>query len=100
MLPYIRGLVYSSAELNRRDLSSISGRAECHPVNSSEIVIFLLKTNDGRGGRRGWAILSDTCASAESRERKGSISSHCLYGQLLLTLSSLVYLVCCIGSGK
>ena len=54
-------------------------------VNSSEIVKFLLKTNDGRGGRPGSAILSGNYASAKTQECKGSISSHCFYGQLLLT---------------
>ena len=42
-------------------------------VSSSEIVKFLLKTNDGRGGRLGWATLSATYASAKTREHKGSI---------------------------
>ena len=60
-------------------------------VNSSEIVKFLLNTNDGRGGRPDWAILSSTYALAKILERGGvggwggGIPLHCLYGQLLLT---------------
>ena len=81
----IRGLVVSAAGSNHKGPSSILGRTEHRSVNSSEIVKFLLKTNDGRGGRPDWAILSATYASVKIRERKGSISSHCLYGKLLFT---------------
>ena len=84
-IPYIRDLVVSTAGSNRRDPSLIPGRAENRSVKTSEVVKCLLKTNDERGGRSGWAILSATCASAQTQECKGSISSHCLYGQLLLT---------------
>ena len=81
------GLVVSAAgsNHNHKGPSSVLGRTEHHSVNSSEIVKFLLKTNDGRGGRPGSAILSANYASAKTQECKGSISSHCFYGQLLLT---------------
>ena len=72
-------------DLNCSVHSLIPGRAERDSVNSSEIVKFLLKTNDEKSGRPCWAILSVTYASAKTWERKGSISSHCSYGQLLLT---------------
>ena len=85
MIPYICRLVASMAGSNRKGPSSIQGRAKHLHVTSSEIVKILLRTNDGRGGRPGWAILSATYALAKIWERKGSISSHCLYGQLLLT---------------
>ena len=81
----IRGLVVSAAGSNHKGPSSILGRTEHRSVNSSEIVKFLLKTNDGRGGRPGSAILSGNYASAKTQECKGSISSHCFYGQLFLT---------------
>ena len=71
-------------DLNCSVHSLIPGRAERDSVNSSEIVKFLLKTNDEKSGRPGWAI-SVTYASAKTWERKGSISLHCSYGQLLLT---------------
>ena len=110
LMPCIRGLVESATALNRRQPSPIPWRAEHHSLNSSKIVKFLLKTNDGRVERPGWAILSATYVSATTRERKGSFSSHCLYGQalctwydtllLLLLLLAFFYLVCCIGSGK
>ena len=93
--PYIHGLVVSAAGSNHIGPSSISGRAEHQSANSSEI-LKILETNDGRGGRPGCAILS----GAKTWECKGSIPSHCLYGQLLLNVSSLAYLLCCIGSGK
>ena len=38
----------NATALNRRRPSPIPGRVEHHSVNSSEIVKFLLKTNDGR----------------------------------------------------
>ena len=86
MIPTICGLVVSKAGSNYRDPSSIPGRAEHHLIkNSSENVRFLLKMSDGRGGKSGWAILSSTYASAKTQECKGSISSHCLSVQLLLT---------------
>ena len=75
----------SDTELNSRRPSPIPRRAEHHSVNSSEIKKFLLKINDGRAERPGWAILSATCASAKTWERKVSISSRCLYGQALCT---------------
>ena len=77
-------LIFATA-LNRRPPSPIPRRAEHHSVNSSEIVKFLLKTNDERDERPGWAILSGTYVSAKTRECKGSISSHCLHGQALCT---------------
>ena len=43
-------------------------------VNSSEIVKFLLNTNDGRGGRPDWTILSSTYASAKILELGGEYS--------------------------
>ena len=85
LIPTICGLVVSKAGSNYRDPSSIPGREERLITNSSENVRFLLKMCDGRGGRSGWAILSSTYASAKTQECKGSISSHCLYVQLLLT---------------
>ena len=69
----------------RRRPSPIPRRAKHHFVNSSGIVKFLLKTSDGRDERPGWDILSATYVSAKTWERKGSISSHCLYGQALCT---------------
>ena len=75
----------SATALNRRRPNPIPGREEHRSVNSSGIVKFLLKTNDGRGERPGWDILRATYVSAKTRERKGSISSHCLYGQALCT---------------
>ena len=83
-IPYILALVVSAAGSIRRDLTSIPGRAEHRVINSSEILKFLLKTNDGRGRRPGWAILSATYASAKTRKRKGSISSHCLNGLYII----------------
>ena len=77
-------LIFATA-LNRRPPSPIPRRAEHHSVNSSEIVKFLLKTNDGRDERPGWGILSATYVSAKIREQKGGISSHCLYRQALCT---------------
>ena len=56
LIPCIPGLVDSATALNRRSLSPIPGKAEYHSVNSSKIVKFLLKINDGRGERPGWAI--------------------------------------------
>ena len=85
LTPCICSLVDSPTALNRRRPSPISGRAGHHSINFSEIVKFLLKTNDGRVERPGWAILSATYISAKTREQKGSISSHCLYGQALCT---------------
>ena len=81
----------------RRRPSPISARAEHHFVNSSEIFKFLLKTNDGRNERPGWDILSATCVSAKTWECKGSISSHCLYGQVLCTWygTLLCYVMLC-----
>ena len=73
LIPCIRGLLDSAIALNRRRPSPIPRRAEHHSVNSSEIVKFLLKTNDGRGERPVSAILSATYVSAKTRECKGSI---------------------------
>ena len=73
LIPCIRGLLDSAIALNRRRPSPIPRRAEHHFVNSSEIVKFLLKTNDGRGERPVSAILSATYVSAETWECKGSI---------------------------
>ena len=64
LISHIRGIVGSATELNRRRPSPIPRRAKQHFLNSSEIAKFLLKINDGRGERSGWAILSATCASA------------------------------------
>ena len=75
----------SATALNRRRPNPIPGREEHRSVNSSGIVKFLLKANDGRVEKPGWAILSATYLLAKIRERKGSISSHCLYGQALCT---------------
>ena len=80
----------SAAASSCRGHSSVPGRAEHLPVNSSKIVKFLLMNNDWRGddwrgGTPDWAKLSPIYASAKTRERKESISSNCLYGQLLLT---------------
>ena len=83
----------SSTALNHRHPSPTPGRAEHYSVNSSEIVNFLLKTNDGRVERPGWAILSATYVSAKTRERKGSVSSHCLYGKALCTWYGMVLLL-------
>ena len=80
-VPNMLGLMVSAARSNRRSPSLIPWRAKHQSVNFHEIVKFL--TNDGRGGRPDWAILSAIYASAKTRKRKGSISSHCLYGQLL-----------------
>ena len=77
--------MFSVAGLNRSSPSSFPGKAEQQFVNSSKIVKFLLKTIDGIAGRPGLAILRATYTSAKIREHKGSISSHWLYGQLLLT---------------
>ena len=84
-ISYIRDRAVSTAGSNRSGPRSIPKRAKHRSANSFEIVTFLLKTNDGRGGRPGWAMLSATYASAKTRERSGSISSHCLNGELLLT---------------
>ena len=84
-MPYICGLEISAAGSNRRGTSLIPRSTGHQLVNYSEIVKFFLKTNDGRYGRPGCGILSATYASAKTWRRKGSISSHCLYGQLLLT---------------
>ena len=84
-LPYIHGLVVSAAASSCRGHSSVPGRAEHLPVNSSKIVKFLLMNNDWRGGTPDWAKLSPIYASAKTWERKESISSNCLNGQLLLT---------------
>ena len=81
----IRGLVDSATALNRSRPSPTPGRPEHRSANFSEIVKFLLKANDGRAEKPGWAILSATYILAKTRERKGSISSHCLYGQALCT---------------
>ena len=75
----------NATALNRRRTSPNPRRAEHHSVNSSEIGKFLLKTNDERGERPGWAILSVTYVSAKTWERKRSISSNGLYGQALWT---------------
>ena len=85
LIPCICGLVDSTAALKHRRPSPIPGRAGHNSINFSEIVKFLLKTKDGRVEGPGWAILSATYVSAKTRERKGSISSHCLYGQALCT---------------
>ena len=77
-LSYIHDLVVSAAELNRRGPGSIPRRAEHQSVNSSEIVKFLLKTNDGRGGRHDWARFSATYASAETGSARG-VSHHTAY---------------------
>ena len=74
-LPYIRHLVVSAAGLNCRNPSSIPRRVEHQSVNSSKTVKFLFKTNDGRGGRLNWAILSATYASAKTQEGEG-VSHH------------------------
>ena len=66
---------------NRRGPSSIHGMAEHQFENSSQIVEFLLKTNDGRGGRSGWAILNATYTSAKTQECKSYNTS---YEDLLL----------------
>ena len=84
-ISYVHGLLVSAAGSNSRGPTSIIGWVEHQSTNSSKLMKFLLKTNDGRGGRPGWDILSATYTSAKTREHKGSISSHCLYGQLLLT---------------
>ena len=75
----------SATALNRSRPSPIPGRPEHRSVNFSEIVKFLLKANDGRVEKPGWALLSATYILPKTRERKGSISSHCLYGQALCT---------------
>ena len=85
LIPYIHGLMNNATELNRRRPSPIPWRAEHHSVNSSEDMKFLLKTNNGRGERPSWAILSATYALAKTWQCKGHISSHCLYGQALCT---------------
>ena len=64
----------STIALNRRRPSPIPGRPEHRSVNFSEVVKFLLKANDGRVEKPGWAILSATYILAKTRERKGSIS--------------------------
>ena len=46
----------------------------------SDMVKFLLKTSDGRGGRPSLAIWSDSYASAKTPEREESISSSHFYG--------------------
>ena len=75
----------SAAASSCRGHSSVPGRAEHLPVNSSKKVKFLLMNNDWRGGTPDWAKLSPIYASAKTWERKESISSNCLNGQLLLT---------------
>ena len=67
-------------------------------MTSFEIVNFLLKTNDGRGGRPDWVILSAAYASAKTWGREGSIYYTASIWRTVI--SNLVYLVCCIGSGK
>ena len=66
LIPCIRSLVESTTVLNRRRPSLIPGKAEHHSVNSSEIMKFLLKTNDGRGEKSGCAMLSATYVSAKT----------------------------------
>ena len=79
-----------AAGSNYRRPSSIRGRAEYLFVNSSKIVKFLLKTNDGRGGTSDWVILSATYASAKTREREGQLLlAQCLDGNCLLYLITL-----------
>ena len=68
----------SAAGSNRRDLSLIPGRAEHQSVNSSEIVKFLLKTNDGRGRRPDWAIVSATMFQLKLGSARG-VSQHTAY---------------------
>ena len=46
------GVVDRAAGSNKRGPSSISGRAVHLFVNSSQIMKFLLKTNDKRGGMK------------------------------------------------
>ena len=119
-LPYNRSLADKAAGSNYRCPSSIRGRAEHLFVNSSKIVKFLWKTNDGRGGTPDWVVLNVTYAPAKTLEREGKLLlTQCFYGNCLWYLitvfishhtaymgncyyhvSSLVYLVCCIGSGK
>ena len=78
-ISYNCGLVVSTTTLNCTGPSSIPGKTKRKSANSSEIVEFLLKTN-----MPGYASLLGY-VSVKTCERKGSISSHCLYGQLLLT---------------
>ena len=90
----------SAAGSNCRGPSSIPGRAEHQSFNSSVIVNFLLKTNDGRGRRPDWAISSATYALAETQECKGVSHQTASMGNCYSHIPSLMYLVCCIGSGK
>ena len=80
LISCICGPVDSPTALNRRRSIRIVGRAEHHSVNYSEIVKLLLKINDGRGERPGWAILIATYVSAKTWRRKESISSGWVYG--------------------
>ena len=57
----------------------------------SDIVKFLLKTTDGRGGRPNLAIWSASYASAKTLEREGSILSSRFYVLLLFTCFSLIH---------
>ena len=50
-LLYIRGPVFSVAGFSDRSPSSILRKAERQSVSSSDIMNFLLKTNDRRGRR-------------------------------------------------
>ena len=65
--------------------SQFDSRGRQHQsVNSSGVVKSLLKTNNGRGGRPGWTIFSDTYASAKIRVRRRNISFHCLCGLYII----------------
>ena len=62
------GLVVRAAALYCRDPSLVPQKAEDLFVNSSEILKFLWKTNNERGGRPDWAILSAAYASPKTWE--------------------------------
>ena len=79
-LSYIRGLVVNAKGSNHRSPSLIPGRADHQSIVSSEIVKVLFKTNDGKGGRPDWTILSAPYGSTKTRNTRGVSHSSAYMG--------------------
>ena len=75
----------SKANFNRGGQRSTPWRAIIYQCVNSDIMNFLLITNDERYRRPNFAIWSASYALTKPLKREGSISSSRLYGQLIFT---------------